>query len=142
MHRSIARIWTLWLLLLAALLSEAPTWADNRAPELTARTVRGKGTWKTAGVGRRQLQHWSVDVQRRDSGELTGTVTVNDSPLLASGTVRGKIVGDRVSGTITTADAGETVRFWGIAKGRKLRGIYTDRTGTIGEWAWEGLLPE
>lgn len=143
MHRFIAPITVVWLALLAAsAFAKAPEWVGKDRPELTARVLRGKGNWKPAGVRRRPLQRWSLDVTRGDNGEVTGSVTVSDSPLLANGRVRGKIAGEQVSGTVVRPDGAEVLRFWGTVKDRKVRGTYSDSTGETGEWVWDGLLPE
>lgn len=143
MHRFIAPITVVLLTLLAASVSaKAPEWVGKDRPELAARVLRGKGNWKPAGVGRHPPQQWSLDVKCGDSGEVTGSVTVSDSPLLAGGRVRGRITGEQVSGTVARPDGAEVIRFWGTVKGRTVRGTYADSTGETGEWVWDGLLPE
>jgi len=140
-----------WIIVGAALISmlcvdsavaQKPEWIGKKREEMRAKKMRGKGNWRAAGEGQRAVQRWSLDVERDDDGGITGSVVVDDSPLLVHGRVHGKINGRHVSGTISDPEGGDAVRFWGTVRGNTLRGTFTDRTGESGEWVWNGPLPE
>jgi hypothetical protein len=123
-------------------VAQQPDWVGKKREEVRAGSVQGTGNWRATGEKQRALQRWSLDVERDADGGISGSVVIDDSPLLEHGRVRGKVNGRQVSGAIADSAGAEAVRFWGTIQGKSLRGTYTDRTGESGEWVWNGTLPE
>lgn len=110
-------------------------------PILTSTTARGDGGWKTDGLTEKVTQRWDLSLRRGADGSISGQISVDDSPLLATGTVQGRLDGRRISGVILDEAGNRAASFEGnVGADRVLRGTYTDRTGETGEWEWEGDL--
>jgi hypothetical protein len=56
--------------------------------------------------------------------------------------VQGVISGDAVLGTITDGDGNLIARFSGTVSKTGIQGTYADRTGEVGEWSWDGAVPQ
>ncbi len=130
------------MILAAAVLAAASAGAQNAPQAITAREVHGGGDWKTDGKAHRGAQRWNLDVHRGDDNAIRGRITVADSPLLSTGNVEGKIDGRIISGTISDDDGNQIATFSGMISGTGMSGKYTDRTGEVGEWSWDGELPK
>ena len=108
-------------------------------PILTSTNVRADGGWKTEGRAEKVTQRWDLSLTRAEDGSVSGQIAVADSPLLANGTVRGRMDGRRISGVILDESGNRAASFEGtVGADQILRGTYTDRTGETGEWEWEG----
>ena len=124
----------------AALGSVALCWVPvSRAASITTSDIRGSGAWQTEGKLHRAAQQWSLDVAREPDNSIRGRISVNDSPLLSAGNVEGQIVGNRVSGKVSDDDGRHLLTFDGKVTSDGMFGTYTDRTGEVGTWAWDGL---
>ena len=106
-------------------------------PVLTSTEARGDGDWKTDGRTQKATQRWDLDLTRAEDGSVSGEITVADSPLLANGSVQGRMDGRRISGVILDEAGDRAASFEGtVGPDQVLRGTYTDRTGETGEWEW------
>lgn len=107
---------------------------------LKAKRLQGGGGW---GRSRRTAadQRWQVDLERLDGNRIQGRVTLGRSPLASRGNLLGEIEGSRVFGSITDDGGRLIARFDGTVAADGIRGSYTDRTGEVGEWSWDGALP-
>jgi hypothetical protein len=124
------------LMSVAAVVGEVVT-----AQVITAREVHSGGGWKTDGKAQRSAQRWNLDVQRSDDDSIRGRISVADSPLFTDGNVEGKIDGRIVTGTISDDQGNQIATFTGIVTENGMSGKYTDRTGEVGEWNWDGAVP-
>jgi hypothetical protein len=123
------------------LVLEVAVAGGSSAQTITAREVHGGGGWKTDGKAQRSAQRWSLDVQRSDDDSIRGRISVADSPLFTDGNVEGKIDGRIVTGTISDDAGNRIATFTGIVTEIGMSGKYTDRTGEVGEWNWDGAVP-
>jgi len=48
------------------------------------------------------------------------------------------VAGSSVAGLITDDDGNHVARFSGTVIGESMKGTYTDRTGEVGDWNWDG----
>ena len=103
----------------------------------------GAGAWKAQGKIENPSQRWSVDVKRTADGSVSGQITVEDSPLLSSGTLVGKVEGQSIAGTINDDNGLQAATFSGRrSDSGTFRGTYEDRTGEVGTWEWDAQLSE
>lgn len=116
--------------------------ATASAPSISAKELRGDGSWNPDGKAKVASQQWSLDLRRGDDGTITGLITVTDSPLFSVGRVQGKLEDRVISGTITDEQGNHVAQFNGILSRTGFAGKYVDRTGESGEWEWQGELPE
>jgi hypothetical protein len=134
-HRAVA-LATL-LLGLAAVSPPAAAPALERSVAL-----RGGGGWQSPQPGT-PPQRWDIDVTRRGEGVIEGRVTLQGSPLLRSGALRGAIEGRRVTGDILDDAGNHVATFIGrLLPAGGWRGTYQDRSGEIGRWTWDGGLAQ
>ncbi len=97
----------------------------------------GEGAWKSSKSS--PVQRWVVDVKRHDDGSLMGTVAIENSPLLSTGTLKGKLDGETLSGTVDDQSGAQALTFTGrMTDTGGCRGTYEDRTGEVGQWQWDG----
>jgi hypothetical protein len=114
-----------------------PAWGARRPPA----ALRGNGAWQREARGG-PAQQWQIDVTRRADDTIEGTVTLQGSPLLQTGTLRGTIDGTMVSGRLSDPAGNHVADFVGrIAPDGTWRGSYRDRTGEVGRWSWNGSVP-
>lgn len=105
-------------------------------------SLRGSGGWESPLRGK-PPQRWDIDVTRRGDGVIEGRVTLQGSPLLRSGALRGAIEGRRVTGNILDDAGNHVATFIGrLLPAGGWRGTYQDRSGEIGRWTWDGGLAE
>ncbi|MDX2170027.1 MAG: hypothetical protein SF182_23355 [Deltaproteobacteria bacterium] len=123
---------------LAAL--SAPALAERtRGTDPAPRSLRGNGNWQRDG---RTAQRWDIDVTRRDDDSIEGRVTLSGSPLLRSGTLRGRLDGRRVAGSVCDDNGMQAATFVGVVTPSGVwQGTYQDRTGEVGRWSWDGAPP-
>jgi hypothetical protein len=112
------------------------------SPSLVTSELHGGGAWQPDGKAALAAQRWSLDVQRGSDGSLRGHIAVAASPIVSAGNVEGKIDGERVSGTIADDEGNALVRFEGTLTATGMSGKYTDRTGEVGAWVWDGPPPQ
>jgi hypothetical protein len=127
---------------LLTVLSLGISLAQVESTALTARDLRGAGAWQTDGKSAKTTQRWSLDVKRADDNSLSGRVTFADSPLMQSGNLKGQIVGNLVTGSMSDDDGNFVATFNGQMNKSGFTGSYTDRTGETGAWEWDGDLPQ
>lgn len=123
-------------------VAESPEWVGKDRARIREHRLKGDGRWTPKGSRRTALQRWSLSVDFDDEGRLDGVVTIDDSPLLKSGVVRGWMRGHHLSGTILDASGKDIAEFRGVVSADGVRGTYTDRTGETGDWFWNTSLPE
>ena len=130
---------TIWATLFALAALSPPAWGVAERP--TIARLRGGG-WQRAARGGSE-QHWQIDSLRRRDDALEGTVTLQGSPLMETGTLHATIDGKMVSGRIADPDGNHVADFVGrIAPDGSWRGSYRDRSGEVGRWSWDGALPQ
>jgi hypothetical protein len=112
------------------------------APAPVTSELHGGGAWQTDGKAALAAQRWSLDVQRGSDGSLRGHIAVAASPIVSAGNVEGKIDGQTVSGMISDDEGNALVRFEGTLTATGMAGKYTDRTGEVGAWVWDGPPPQ
>jgi len=120
-------------------------WADDAVasePAIRAAEIHGGGDWQKRGVSKSAGRQWHLDLQRAPDGTLTGWVDLQGSPLGSGGTLHAKLDGTRLSGTITGNDGQTIAKVQGELTKQGFRGTYTDRTGEVGDWEWQGELPQ
>jgi hypothetical protein len=128
-----------------ALLPVRITHADEAAmsaPAPVTSELHGGGAWQPDGRAALAAQRWSLDVQRASDGSLRGHISVAASPIVSAGNVEGKIDGQSVSGMISDDEGNALVRFEGTLTATGMAGKYTDRTGEVGAWVWDGPPPQ
>ena len=130
---SIALLWTVAL---------ARTLAAGQEVAAAPAEIHGDGEWKPAGKTQPTAQRWQLDVHRDEHGSLRGRIAVHGSALFSSGNVEGKVDGDTVRGTVRDDEGAEIASFTGKVSGSAMSGTYTDRTGEVGSWEWDGSVPE
>ena len=123
-------------------LAESPEWVGKDRARINEHRLKGNGRWTPKGSKRTALQRWSLSVDRDDEGRLDGVVTIDDSPLLKSGVVRGWMRDHHLSGMIVDPSGNDVAEFRGVVSAEGVRGTYTDRTGETGDWFWDAPLPE
>ncbi|MBX3024858.1 hypothetical protein KF840_08100 [bacterium] len=100
--------------------------------------LRGAGGWQR-DVRDGAAQRWQIDVTRRADDAIEGTVTLQGSPLMQTGTLRGTIEGKTVSGSLSDPAGNHVADFVGrIGPDGTWRGSYRDRSGEVGRWSWDG----
>ena len=109
---------------------------------IAARRVVGGGSWRSDGRAARTAQRWDLQLSRGAGDALTGRVTLQDSPLLSTGTVHARIVGRNVAGFVADEAGNRALTFRGTIEADRMSGTYTDRTGETGAWAWDGPPPQ
>jgi hypothetical protein len=140
-----------WILALALVLAlplaraqEAPPLEEtlrNDGPVRAAVELRGEGAWKGREPSAAANQRWTLHVRRGADNSLRGQLTFLNSPLGATGTLEGRIVGDTITGTVSGDDGAELATITGVVTGDTVRGTYRDREGGEGQWWWIGALP-
>ena len=85
-------------------------------------------------------RRWDLDVTAAADGTLSGSATLQGSPLMTTGRVTGRVAGQGVSGTISDEKGRLVATFSGTVDQRTgaMRGRYEDRTGEVGDWEWAG----
>lgn len=104
--------------------------------------LHGSGDWAAADRAARATQRWSLDVARSPDGSLRGRISVADSPLLRDGNVEGQLKGNVLTGIIVDDEGKFLAKFFGTVSGAGVRGQYTDASGELGHWEWDGPLPQ
>jgi hypothetical protein len=104
--------------------------------------VIGEGGWNTAGKVAKPTQRWHVDALKLTNGLLWGRLTVSNSPVLSEGNLQGQIAGSKVAGNVMDDDGNTLATFDGTVSPTGMEGTYRDRTGEVGNWSWDGPLPE
>lgn len=132
---------------LAVLLGSAAAVLGQTAPPaveapIAARRVAGGGSWQSDGGAVRATRRWDLQLSRGADDALTGRVTLQGSPLLSTGTVRARIIGRNVAGTVADDAGNRAITFQGTIEADRMSGTYTDRTGETGAWAWDGPPPQ
>lgn len=117
-------------------------WKGEERSAIRAKRMAGGGGWKGGRGGDRSRQRWQLDVQRADDGSLSGEVVLSGSPLARKANLMGKIEGRLVSGTLADERGQLVASFRGTISDRGISGEYTDRSGEVGDWSWEGTLPQ
>ncbi|HYD47287.1 MAG TPA: hypothetical protein VEB21_03020 [Terriglobales bacterium] len=115
---------------------------DSRPGKGIAKRLQGSGGWQRRGGAKHSGQRWRLDVQRDAEDRLSGRVQLGRSPLAAAGNLSGVIAGDSVQGSIADDSGNLIASFEGTIGADGIRGRYTDRTGEVGDWTWEGALPQ
>lgn len=111
-----------------------PAWGLAQRP---GAVWRGGGGWQREARG--AAQRWQIDVTRQTGDAIEGTVTLQGSPMLQSGTLRGTIDGKIVTGRLSDPAGNHVADFVGrIAPDGSWRGSYRDRSGEVGRWSWDG----
>jgi hypothetical protein len=129
-----------WLILGASVHAQETQPAAAGASAL--REMHGLGSWKAEGKAQRPAQRWNLDAVRLENDELRGRIAVSDSPVIpAGGNVEGRINGETVTGTIVDDAGNQLATFQGTITPGGIQGKYTDKTGEVGEWVWNGELP-
>ena len=127
---------TVWAVAFSLAALSPPAWAVAVRPGSTA--LRGAGGWQREAKGG-PPQRWQIDVTRRSDDAIEGTVTLQGSPLLQTGILRGTIDGTMVSGRLSDTAGNHVADFVGrIAPDGTWRGSYRDRSGEVGRWSWDG----
>jgi hypothetical protein len=115
-----------------------PAWGVAQRP---GAAWRGAGGWQREARGG-PTQRWQIDVTRRGDDTIEGMITLQGSPLMQTGTVRGTIEGTTVSGRLSDRSGNHVADFVGrIAPDGTWRGSYRDRSGEVGRWSWDGSAP-
>lgn len=116
--------------------------AVDAEPVIRSTEIHGDGDWQTRGVSKSAGRQWHLDLQRGPDDTLTGRVQLQGSPLGSAGTLHARIDGTHLSGTITGDDGQTIAKVQGELTKEGFRGTYTDRTGEVGDWEWQGELPQ
>jgi hypothetical protein len=131
-----SRSLTVWAFIFGLVALSPPAWAVAERPSLAS--LRGVGGWQGEARGG-TAQRWQIDLTRRADDAIEGTVTLEGSPLLQTGTLRGTIEGRTVSGRLSDPAGNHVADFVGrIAPDGSWRGSYRDRSGEVGRWSWDG----
>jgi hypothetical protein len=130
---------TIWATIFALTALSPPAWGVAERP--TIARPHGGG-WQRPARGDAE-QHWQIDSLRRQDDALEGSVTLQGSPLMQTGTLRATIDGKTVSGRLADPDGNHVADFVGrIGPDGSWRGSYRDRSGEVGRWSWDGALPQ
>lgn len=131
-----SRSLAVWAVAFSLVALSPPAGAMARGPDVAG--LRGAGGWQGAARGA-SAQRWQIDVTRRADDAIEGTVTLEGSPLMRTGTLRGTIEGRMVSGRLSDPAGNHVADFVGrIAPDGSWRGSYRDRSGEVGRWSWDG----
>ena len=131
-----SRSLTVWTFIFSLAALSPPAWAVAQRSGVTS--LRGAGGWQGEARGA-TAQRWQIDLTRRADDAIEGTVTLQGSPLLQTGTLRGTIDGKTVSGRLSDPAGNHVADFVGrIAPDGSWRGSYRDRSGEVGRWSWDG----
>lgn len=124
----------IWVVAFGLAALSPPAWGLAQRPN----ALRGAGGWQREARGG-AAQRWQIDVTRRADDAIEGTVTLQGSPLMQTGTLRGTIEGKMVSGRLIDPAGNPVADFVGrIAPDGTWRGSYRDRSGEVGRWSWDG----
>lgn len=125
----------IWVVAFGVAALSPPAWGLAQRP---GAALRGAGGWqREARDG--APQRWQIDVTRRADDVIEGTVTLQGSPLMRTGTLRGTIEDRTVSGRLIDPAGNPVADFIGrIAPDGTWRGSYRDRSGEVGRWSWDG----
>ena len=125
----------IWAATFSVAALSPPAWAVAQRP---GAALRGAGGWQQEARGG-AAQRWQIDLTRRGDDAIEGTVTLQGSPLLQTGTLRGTIEGKTVSGRLSDPAGNHVADFVGrITPDGTWRGSYRDRSGEVGRWSWDG----
>ncbi|HSP96253.1 MAG TPA: hypothetical protein VL049_03260 [Candidatus Dormibacteraeota bacterium] len=131
-----SRSLTIWAVAVSLAALSPPAWAVAQRPGNAS--LRGAGGWQREARGG-AAQRWQIDVTRRADDAIEGTVTLQGSPLMQTGTLRGTIDGKMISGRLSDPAGNHVADFVGrIAPDGTWRGSYRDRSGEVGRWSWDG----
>ncbi len=108
--------------------------------------VAATGDWAThapadqVSAATNATHRWQLELTKAADGTLSGSATVQGSPLMQTGRVTGRVAGQGVTGTISDEKGRMVATFSGTLDERTgaMRGRYEDRTGEVGDWAWSG----
>jgi hypothetical protein len=135
-----SRSLTVWAVAFSLVALSPPAWAVAQRPDVTS--LRGAGGWQREARGG-AAQRWQIDVTRRIDDAIEGTVTLQGSPLMETGTLRGTIEGKTVWGRLSDPAGNHVADFVGrIAPDGSWRGSYRDRSGEVGRWSWDGTTAQ
>lgn len=135
-----SRSLTIWAVAFSLAALSPPAWGLAQLPGDSS--FRGAGGWQRAADGG-TLQRWQIDVTRRTDRAIEGTVTLQGSPLMQTGTLQATIEGKTVTGRLSDPDGNHVADFVGrIAPDGSWRGSYRDRSGEVGRWSWDGAIAE
>jgi hypothetical protein len=146
MHNTEAR-----LVLLAALCSlvcfralvRAVDVTESEPRAVTTEELHGGGGWVTASDGVTRIgQRWNIDALRFEDEQIRGRITVSGSRFFDEANVEGQFSGRGVFGKLVDDEGKELASFEGAVTSTGASGTYRDRSGDVGEWAWEGQLKQ
>ena len=128
------------LAVVASLTVERPSRGDpGRKPPALVRQFVGAGSWRHRNEAARQA--WQAQMKRFDDDSLSGRVVVVGSPLMDHAAVQGQVTGADVDGVLLDDDGRQVATFSGAIRGAGVSGTYTTADGDVGDWSWDGRLP-
>jgi hypothetical protein len=112
---------------------------NHRTPPGLMRQFVGGGGWRHRNDAGRQ--GWQVQLKQLEDGSLAGRVHIVGSPLLDHADIEGQLTGSEVDGVLLDDSGNQVGTFSGsIANGTAI-GTYSMADGDVGNWAWEGKVP-
>jgi len=98
-------------------------------------SLGGPGPAASAGAG------WQVQLKQRDDDSLSGRVLIVGSPVLDHAQIQGQITGSEVDGVLLDDNGRQVGTFSGAVRNDRVSGTYTTADGDVGDWSWDGALP-
>jgi hypothetical protein len=112
---------------------------NHGAPPGLVRQFVGGGGWQHRNDATRQT--WHVQLKRFDDGSLSGRVLIVGSPLLDHAEIQGQVTGSEVDGVLLDDGGRQVGTFSGTLSNGTVSGTYTTADGDLGNWRWDGKLP-
>jgi hypothetical protein len=84
---------------------------------------------------------WQVQLKHLEDGSLSGRVVIVGSPVLDHAEIQGQVTGSEVDGVLLDDGGRQVGTFSGSIANGTVGGTYSTADGDVGDWSWEGKIP-